>query len=78
MIFILEMKKENKDPYRTSILDFSVELYDRKFTTKLFDNIDTFAYYINHIPYSENHITSKIFYISVGSEISLLPGQKQI
>ena len=46
-----------------------MEVHDRKFTAKLFDQRNTLPIYINHMPYLDRNIPSKIFYASVGSEI---------
>ena len=58
----LELKKENKDPWKASFLDFSVDVRDRKFTTELIDEKDAFPFYINYMPYLDSNIKSKIFY----------------
>ena len=46
---VLELKKENEDTCKASFLDFSIEVHERKFTTKLFDKKDVFPFYINRI-----------------------------
>ena len=46
-----------------------MEVHDRKFTAKLFDQRNTLPIYINHMPYLDRNIPSKIFYTSIGSEI---------
>ena len=46
-----------------------MEVHDRKFTAKLFDQRNTLPIYINHMSYLDRNIPSKIFYASIGSEI---------
>ena len=40
----LELEKENEAPCKTSFLEHSVEVHDRKFTTELFDKKDAFLF----------------------------------
>ena len=40
----LELKNENEDPFKASFLDLSIEVYDRTFTTDLFDKRDPFTF----------------------------------
>ena len=66
----LEFKKESEDPWCiSSFLNHLMEVHDRKFTAKLFDQRNTLPIYINHMPYLDRNIPSKIFYTSIGSEI---------
>ena len=46
---VLKMKKENEDPCKSSFMDLSTKVHDRKFTTKLFDKRDgdVFDFYIS-------------------------------
>ena len=64
--------KENEDPCKTSFLDLSIKVRDKKFTTKLFDERDVFPFHINRMPYLNYNIPYKIFYASVDPEISLI------
>ena len=50
-------------------MDFSIEVKVRKFTTELFGKRYVFPFYINHLPYDDSNIASKIYYASVSSEI---------
>lgn len=65
---VLKMKKENEDPCKSSFMDLSTKVHDRKFTTKLSVKTDAYLFYINCMPYLNSNITSKIFYASVGSK----------
>ena len=65
----MELKKENKDHCKVSFLHLSTEFYDRKFTAKLFDERNTFPFYINRMTDSECNIPSKVFYASTDSDI---------
>ena len=38
----LECKKKSDDPYEASFLDLSIEIYDEKFATELFNKADAF------------------------------------
>ena len=54
---------------RTLFIDPSIEIYDRKFTTNLFDKIYAFSFFINCMSYVDSSIPSKIFCTSKsGSE----------
>ena len=64
-----KMKKDDEDPCKAPFLDFSIEVHDRKSITKLFNTRDAFPFYINHMPYLDSDIPSKLFYALVGSEI---------
>ena len=46
---------------RTLFIDPSIEIYDRKFTTNLFDKIYAFSLFINCMSYVDSSIPSKIF-----------------
>ena len=63
----LVIKKEDKHPCKTSFLYRAIEVYDRKLTTQIL--LDTFPFYINHVPYLHSKISYKMFRASVGSEI---------
>ena len=57
----LEIKKENGDPCKDSILNLLIEVHDRKTKTKLFDKRDNLLFYFNRMPNLQSNITSKIF-----------------
>lgn len=65
----LDIRKENKGTCEASFWDLSLEVLDRTFTSKLFNNRYAFPFYINHKHYLDSYISPKIFYASVGSEI---------
>ena len=46
----LELKKENDDPCKTSLLGLSIKVDDWKFTSELFDEKDAFSFYIICMP----------------------------
>ena len=46
---------------RTLFIDPSIKIYDRKFTTNLFDKIYAFSFFINCMSYVDISIPSKIF-----------------
>ena len=43
--------KEDTDPFKASFLPLSIEVHDKKFTAKLFDERHTFLFHINRMPY---------------------------
>ena len=45
------------------------KVHYRKYTTELFDKRDLFTFNINHMPYLDSKVQSKIFYTSVSSKI---------
>lgn len=65
----MELKKENEDSCKASFLDFSIEVHNRKFTTKLLHKRIAFPFYINRRPYLDSNAPSKIFYALVGSKM---------
>ena len=71
-IFILmswNSRTKIKTSSKASFLDLSVEVNNRRFTTKLFNEKDVFPIYINCMPYLDSNIPSKFVYTSAGSEI---------
>lgn len=65
----MELEKEIEDSYKVSFLDLSKEVHDRKVTTKLLDERDTFLFYINCLPSIVNKKPYTIYYTSIGCEI---------
>lgn len=65
----MELEKEIEDSYKVSFLDLSKEVHDRKVTTKLLDERDTFLFYINCLPNIVNKKPYTIYYTSIGCEI---------
>lgn len=58
----LEFKNENECNCRALLLDLSIEVHYRKFTSKLFDKRDALLFYMNHkacldgnVPYDSVH-----------------------
>ena len=58
----LKLKKKNEDPCKVSFLELSVEVHDRKYSTKLPDKRVVIPCYSNRMPYLDSNIPSKIFY----------------
>ena len=65
----MELKKENKDSCKSSLLGISTEVHDRKPRTQLFDQRAKFPVHINHMSYLDSNVPSNIFHASIDSEI---------
>ena len=66
-IFSDELGPTRESEDKASLLNNSIEVHARKFTTELFDKTDVFPFYMNFIFYFDSNKPSKPCYVSIGS-----------
>ena len=54
----MKLKKKNKNSCEASFFDLSIKVYDGKFTTELFDEINAFSLCISRMPYLDSNLLS--------------------
>lgn len=65
-----ELKKKNATPFEALLLDLDIKISDKKLTSGIYDKRGSFSFSIVPMPNSPSNVPSKIFYASLGVEIS--------
>ena len=68
----MQLGKENEDNKKTSFLNLSISIENKKIDVGLFDKRDTFNFTIVCMPYASSNMSSTILYSSLGVEILLI------